>query len=334
MIFPRTKQLMFTNNKWGVWKTTSAYNIAKMFAKNGYKTVLIDLDSQCNLSRLALWENFFEDERLKDKDIYAVLKWLISWTSDINKNIEFTNIWDNLFLLPWNIQLAKFETFLSTGFNEASWGNIRWYNITSAIDRFLKQKWLYEEIDLFIIDTNPSLSGLNKTIFLWTDYFIVPMNPDAFNHQWIENLWWFYEESKKNWNLTAKILAKDWDIPSSSVLNWEALFLWYFINSYNVYNKKPISSQNRWIEKLPEQVRKNLSYKHWRNWLVDISYKEKIWYIQDYWQLSTLSQEKLKAIFDITEEEASLYWTIENLHKAQEEFQIIYEKILERLKMW
>jgi len=147
-----------------------------MFAKNGFKTVLIDLDSQCNLLRLALWEDFFENDELKTKDIYAVLKWLIEWKSDINKEIEFAKIWENLFLLPWNIQLSKFENLLATWFNEASAWAIRWYTITSAIDRFLKQKWLYEEIDIFIIDTNPSLSQLNKTIFLWTDYFVVPMN--------------------------------------------------------------------------------------------------------------------------------------------------------------
>jgi cellulose biosynthesis protein BcsQ len=45
-----------------------------MFANNGYKTVLIDLDSQCNLSRLALGEDFFENDEYKKKDIYTVLE--------------------------------------------------------------------------------------------------------------------------------------------------------------------------------------------------------------------------------------------------------------------
>jgi len=71
---------------------------------------------------------------------------------------------------------------------------------------------LYEEIDLFIIDTNPSLSPLNKTIFLGVDYFLVPMNPDAFNHQGIENLGNFLEQEKRNWHTTSKVLAKEKDI--------------------------------------------------------------------------------------------------------------------------
>ncbi|MFA5248831.1 MAG: ParA family protein [Patescibacteria group bacterium] len=54
MKFARTKKLLFTNNKGGVGKTTLAFNCAMSFAKQGYKTVLVDLDPQCNLSRLSL----------------------------------------------------------------------------------------------------------------------------------------------------------------------------------------------------------------------------------------------------------------------------------------
>lgn len=54
MKFPRTKKLLFANNNGGVGKTTLAFNCAASFANQGYKTVLVDLDPQCNLSRLAL----------------------------------------------------------------------------------------------------------------------------------------------------------------------------------------------------------------------------------------------------------------------------------------
>ncbi len=334
MIFPRTKQIMFTNNKGWVWKTTLAFNIAKMLAKKWYKTVLIDLDPQCNLSRLALWEEFLEKDLNNKNDIYWVLEWIILWVSDINKRIPFTKIDDNLFLLEWSLKLSWFEPLLSNGFNEASSWLARWYTITSAIDRFLKEKWLYEEIDIFIIDTNPSLSQLNKAVFLWTDYFVVPMMPDAFNHQWVENIWNFFEKEKQTWNVTSRILSRTNNINAWNVLLWDPIFLWYIINSYNVYNKKPIYSQNIWIEKLPDQVKNNLSLKHCKNWLVEISYKEEMWRIQDYWQLSTLSQENWKAIFEITESEARLYWTQENLKRSWEEFEIITNSLIERLSKW
>jgi len=71
-----------------------------------------------------------------------------------------------------------------------------------------------------------------------------------------------------------------------------------------------------------------------KNWLVELSWQKPIWEIQDYGQLSTLSQEKSKAIFEITEKEAWMIWTIDNLKKSKEEFQIIYDELLDRLNKW
>jgi cellulose biosynthesis protein BcsQ len=61
MKFIRTKKLVFLNNKGGVGKTTLAFNTAVKFAEKGYKTVLIDLDTQYNISKLALGEQFIEN---------------------------------------------------------------------------------------------------------------------------------------------------------------------------------------------------------------------------------------------------------------------------------
>ena len=49
MKFPRSKKIIFVNNKGGVGKTTLAFNCGVAFAEKGYKTVLVDLDPQCNL---------------------------------------------------------------------------------------------------------------------------------------------------------------------------------------------------------------------------------------------------------------------------------------------
>lgn len=335
MIFPRTKQIMFTNNKWWVWKTTTAFNVAKIFAKKWYKTVIIDLDPQCNISRLALWDSFIQENFFSKNNIYSVLEKIISWTWDIVKEVDFVNIEDNLSILQGSLKLSNFERLLSTGFNEAAAWQTRWFVITSAIDRYLRYKWLKEEIDIYIIDTNPSLSQLNKAIFLWTDYFLLPNTPDVFNVQWIENLWSFFEEEKRNWKLTSAVLAgTNEEINPAHVLKADSIFLGYIINSYNVYSKKPISSQKKWIDILPQEIKEKLSLKQSKNWLVELSWSKPIWFIQDYGQLSTLSQENSKAIFEITEKEASATWIIENLKKSQVEFEEIFQELLSRITKW
>lgn len=335
MKFIRSKSLVFFNNKWWVWKTTIAYNVAVKFAEKWYKTVLVDLDPQCNLSRLALWENF--DLNLfnkNDNNIYSVLKWLIKWGWDIDLNVTFQEIKENLSILSWNLNLSDYQNLLITAYNQATWWQEIWYFQTSAIQRFLKEKWLKEEIDIFIIDVSPSLDLLNRIILLWSDYFITPLNPDAFSLLWIENLWKTLENWKNNWKNTAKALA--WNIQNSKVLNWEWLFIGYIINSYNQYNKQEIKSHKDWIEKIPFSVKKYLSEKHCKNWLVEKSWKKSLANVKDFWTLPTEWQKKWKAIFELIpwEDFKGVKWTLENLELSKEQFENLFLEIENILKKY
>jgi cellulose biosynthesis protein BcsQ len=331
MKFIRTKRLVFLNNKGWVWKTTIAYNTAIKFAEKWYKTVLVDLDPQCNLSRLALWENF--DNNLfswDENNIYGVLKWVVEGWLDVNTKIKFQDLRENLSILSWSLNLWLYEDLLSSSFAEAWSGQPLWYFNTSAIYRFLNEKWLNEDIDLFIIDASPSLGLLNRAILLWVDYFITPLNPDAFSVQWIENLWNTFEKWKLSWKNSAKVLAKTRDIPNSRVLDWEWLFIWYIINSYNQYNKQPIKSHKEYIEKIPESIKKYLSEKHCKNWLVEKSWKESLINIKDFWQLPTDWQINSKAIFELIpwKDFENVKGTLENLELSKSQFEELVNNMI------
>ena len=184
MKFPRSKKLVFFNNKGGVGKTTLAYNTAVQFANKGYKTVLIDLDPQCNLTRLALGEEYYENTIFSEmsKTIYDVLRGVIEGGSDIDLAAQFEQAKgapENLYLLRGDMRLSDYENVLSTGYNSAAAGEQLGYFQTSAIDRFLREKGLSDQVDIFVIDTSPTLGLLNRVILLGSDYFVVPLMPDA-----------------------------------------------------------------------------------------------------------------------------------------------------------
>jgi len=337
MKFTRTKKLVFLNNKWWVGKTTIAYNTATKFAEKWYKTVLVDLDPQCNLSRLALWEHF--DNNLfswSENNIFGVLKWVIEGWWDVNTKIEFQELRENLSILSWSLNLSLYEDLLSSSFAEAWAWQPLWYYNTSAIYRFLNEKWLNEEIDIFIIDVSPSLGLLNRAILLWSDYFVTPLNPDVFSLQWIENLWKTLDKWKQIWKNSAKVMANTRDIPSSRVLNWEWLFIWYIINSYNQYKKREIKSHREWIDKIPEFIKKYLSEKHCKNWLVESSCKNPLVKIKDYWELPSDWQIKSKAIFELVPWEDFNWakWTKENLELSKIQFEELINNLIEILKKY
>lgn len=338
MKFTRTKKLVFFNNKGGVGKTTLAYNTAVKISEMGYKTVLADLDPQCNLSRLSLGDmfekNLFSDSQ---KTIYSVLEGVIKGGSDIDKNVLFEKISGNLSILPGSLKLSEYENSLISSYGEAAQGTERGFFMTSAIDRFLTEKGLEEEIDLFIIDTSPNLNLLNRIIFLGSDYFITPLMPDGFSVQGIENLGNTFEGWKDNWKKTAKVLAKDKKISHEKVLDGEGLFIGYIINSYNQYSKKPIKSNSEWIEKIPNFIKKYLSEKHCRNGLVEKSWKKELALIKDYGQLPPLAQIKNKAIFNldpVVDGFENVQGTRENLDQAKKEFKDLTENILGILEIF
>ncbi len=338
MKFTRTKKLIFVNNKGGVGKTTLAFNCAVSLAKRGYKTVLVDLDPQCNLSRLALGEEYYLKNLFSEteKTIFDVLRGVIEGGSDINLSVKFLPIKAdaNLSLLKGDINLSMYEGLLSTAYGQAASGQPIGYFQTSAIDRFLREKGLSEEVDIFIIDTSPSLGILNQTILLGADYFVVPMMPDAFSVQGIENLGVIYERWKVQWKNTAKALAGNTE--TKMVLQGDPLFVGYIVNSYNVYGKQPIADHRAWMEKIPERVKTYLSERHCRNGLVEASWKNPLQIIQDYGRIPAKCQELGVAIFELDPAliADNQQGTKENIEKSKEEFAGLTSSLLKVLEAY
>lgn len=339
MKFPRSKKVLFANNKGGVGKTTLAFNCAMSFAKQGYKTVLVDLDPQCNLSRLALGDQNYTGTLFSEtyKDIYDVLKGIIEGGSDIDLSVPMipvSNSEGNLSLLKGSVNLSLYENLLVSAYGQAASGQQLGYFQTSAIDRFLREKGLRDEVDIFVIDTSPNLSLLNRIIFLGSDYFVVPMMPDAFSVQGIENLGTVFEKWKQNWKVTGKALSGDTE--SKFVLSGDGLFIGYIVNAYNVYGKQPIKDHRHWIEEIPKKVKQFLSEKHGRNGLVEKSWKNPIAEIQDYGRIPAKCQEIGVAIFDLDPSliEDRHEGTKENIEKSKEEFAHLSKEILQILSAY
>ena len=338
MKFPRSKKLIFVNNKGGVGKTTLAFNCAVSFANQGYKVVLVDLDPQCNLTRLSLGSEFYEKNLFSQKEptIYDVLRGVIEGGSDVDFSVKFLPVKanQNLLLLKGDISLSVYEGLLSTAYGQAASGQPIGYFQTSAIDRFLREKGLSEQIDIFIIDTSPSLGLLNQIILLGTDYFVVPMVPDGFSVQGIENLGIVYEKWKIQWRNSAKALSGNTE--TKFVLPGDPLFLGYIVNSYNVYGKQPIVDHRVWIEKIPQKVKTYLSEKHCRNGLVQESWKNPLQIIQDYGRIPAKCQDLGVAIYDLDPAQIAenQQGTKENIEKAKEEFANLSTAILRVLSLY
>jgi cellulose biosynthesis protein BcsQ len=336
MKFARPKKLVFCNNKGGVGKTTLAFHVGVELSRKGYKVALIDLDPQCNLTLQTLGHTFYEDTLFSTqaKTIFDVLKPKIEGSGDVDVSIKLIHVRENLHILPGDVQLSLYENLLLGGYNDAAAGNLRGYSDTSAIDRYLNEIGASEKVDVFIIDTSPSLGVLNRVIFLGAEYFIVPITPDSYSVQGIKNLGVVFEGWKKNWKNTGQAAAVAGKTPANLVLRGDGLFIGYIINSFNVYDHRIVRRQADWLEKIPSEVKNFLSEKHGRNGLVEQSWKKPIGSMQDYGQLTAISMENHLAIqeFDPKKvKELNLTGTDELQEKAIREIDELSNNILEVL---
>lgn len=68
------KKVAIFNHKGGVSKTTTSFNLGYALVRNGKKVLLVDTDSQCNLTLYAMgFENIQNIVRLKIKTTYMIV---------------------------------------------------------------------------------------------------------------------------------------------------------------------------------------------------------------------------------------------------------------------
>jgi chromosome partitioning protein len=93
----------------------------------------------------------------------------------------------NLFLLAGHANLSEYDaalTFAQTANNAI----VTLQNLPGAFAALLKTTEDTYGIDFTVIDLNPGLSAINQNLFLISDSFIIPTNPDPFSLMALDTL--------------------------------------------------------------------------------------------------------------------------------------------------
>ncbi|UAY51938.1 ParA family protein [Ferruginibacter albus] len=141
------------NLKGGVGKTASCVNLAYLAAKDGYKTLLWDIDPQGSTT-------FYY--KIKNKDAQGIKK-LISKDANLESAIMATD-YENLEIIPNDNSAKSFDVMV-----EEMKGS------KTRLKGVLKQ--LENEYDFVFIDCPPGFSALSENIFNAADIVLMPIIP-------------------------------------------------------------------------------------------------------------------------------------------------------------
>lgn len=251
------KIISFFNHKGGVGKTTQLYNLAWSLSLKGKKVLMVDADSQCNLSSQCLGEDGFEEhyKNYPDDNLKSGLAPAFEARPSLIKPIYCPIVQKNtnLFLLPGSFDISQNETQLSVAINF----NVTFLTMTNLpgsfyhlINKCAEVNW----IDYVLIDLNPGLSAINQTLLFSSNYFIIPCGVDYFSKQAVLSLakvlpnWC-------SWDVRAKEFFKESVYP---LPEFKSKFLGYTVNNFNINKKKPAKTVQLVIDEIDFDIEKIL----------------------------------------------------------------------------
>ncbi|PAC26311.1 ParA family protein [Flectobacillus sp. BAB-3569] len=154
--------IAITNNKGGVGKTTSVLNIGGALAKLGHKVLLIDLDSQCNLSGCFNFEEYPQNHVGK-----FILKEATFEECVISKN--------GIDIIPSTSNLMEWEEKLS---NKPRRDDMLKIRLATVVNKY----------DFILIDCPPNLGLLVTNAIFAAQYYLTPVEAGTFSYQGIGKL--------------------------------------------------------------------------------------------------------------------------------------------------
>lgn len=182
------KVIALFNNKGGVGKTTTLWNLATSLAHQGKKVLAIDFDPQCNLSIAALGDEEFSgllessQELPYGRTIRAFALPYIQQSAPGNPYISKPkhSLNDNLDIVPGDFWLNNFSDILNVGTDVIGGAGLYRFLMPSSLIEAVEREF-DKKYDFALIDLPPSFNTLVRAALYSSDYFLVPCTPDLFS---------------------------------------------------------------------------------------------------------------------------------------------------------
>lgn len=171
------------NQKGGVGKSSITCNLAAISASKGKRTLVIDLDPQCNSTHYLLGDDFTPEDSIAD-----YFNQTLSFTLVAKPPIDFIyeTGFDNLFVLPASPELETIEQKLESK-----------HKIFKLRDMLNK---LEEKFDAVYIDTAPAMNFYTTSALIAGDRVLIPFDCDAFSRQALYNIMGAIHEIREDHN--------------------------------------------------------------------------------------------------------------------------------------
>ncbi|MBJ7312157.1 AAA family ATPase [Rugamonas sp. CCM 8940] len=258
-----TKIISLYNNKGGVAKTTTLFNMAIYLAKEmGKKVLLVDCDPQCNCTELFYCssENFDNpDEILPGTTIYEALKPRFEGDAariDVKTiDLGVSPIYENLNILRGDINFSRAEQYFSSAIAQAVTESVHDKNTYAVMSRMLRDLGELHKFDYILCDVGPSAGSITRMTILSCDGVFIPTAPDRFSYQAVQGM----GAIMNDWLTRHDVIVSTFEPYGIKNPFKQTYFFGAILNNYKIHRAgKKKSSYMRWEQLIKDGIKKFL----------------------------------------------------------------------------
>ncbi len=183
----KCKVIAITNQKGGVGKTTTTFNLGVALAKQGKRVLVVDVDPQSNLTTYAGW---YDENELK----YTLTDLMEQSMNDeeIKTKESILHHSENVDLIPSNLSLSALE-------NSLTYAMSREYTLRNCLSS------IKDNYDYILLDCQPSLGMLTINALASANSVIIPVQSEYFALRGMTDLFKIINKVRRQINPTLKI---------------------------------------------------------------------------------------------------------------------------------
>ena len=183
----KCKVIAITNQKGGVGKTTTTFNLGVALAKQGKRELVVDVDPQSNLTTYAGW---YDENELK----YTLTDLMEQSMNDeeIKTKESILHHSENVDLIPSNLSLSALE-------NSLTYAMSREYTLRNCLSS------IKDDYDYILLDCQPSLGMLTINALASANSVIIPVQSEYFALRGMTDLFKIINKVRRQINPTLKI---------------------------------------------------------------------------------------------------------------------------------
>jgi chromosome partitioning protein len=288
------KTIALFNNKGGVGKTSLAYHLGYMFSELGIRTLFADLDPQANLSSACLRDERLEAIwKLKPRPtVYGAMERLKRGVGDLDL-IGAEPVTGSIVLLTGDLQLSEVEDDFSQVWPKCLDRDERAFRFTTALDRLVRQAGERAGADVAVLDVGPNFGAINRSALIAADHVVVPVAPDLFSMQGLENVGPRLTSWRGQWQeRREKAPPLDFVLPSGDMQS-----LGYVVSRHSTLGGGAVKAFQRWIDRMPAVYRESFGEPAPVEGLEVAADEYCLAQLKDYRSLMPMAQEAKKPMF-------------------------------------